>query len=147
MSVLEGRIEVTIEWKKQIVTPSDGEVVIPARLVHGLRGFKGERMVMVERTTPPGDYKARQVESYITNHKTCGLSLRTEIPNISHITRFFNDLLSVGMQPGFSGASFWHTMRAFYDGDAYPALGLYFQFFDIAVSVLNVYRCERLFGY
>lgn len=61
MRVLEGRLEVTIEGKKQIITPDDGEVTIPALLVHGLQGFKGERMVMIEQTSPPGDYKARQV--------------------------------------------------------------------------------------
>ncbi|KAH8171043.1 hypothetical protein LIA77_09824 [Sarocladium implicatum] len=38
---------------------------------------------------------------------------------------FFNDLLSDG---GFGG--FWKSMRAFYDGDAYPAFPLYFQIFD-----------------
>lgn len=47
--------------------------------------------------------------------------------------RFFNDLLSIGVQPDFGGA-FWHTMRVFYDGDTYPALGLYFRFPDVVVS-------------
>ncbi|KAF2035002.1 hypothetical protein EK21DRAFT_107634 [Setomelanomma holmii] len=40
---------------------------------------------------------------------------------------FFNDLLSQGWP-----APFWHTMRAFYDGDGYPPMGLYFKFFDVA---------------
>ncbi|KAJ4387419.1 hypothetical protein N0V93_008011 [Gnomoniopsis smithogilvyi] len=40
---------------------------------------------------------------------------------------FFNDFLSEGYPP-----SFWHTMRTFLDGDGYPALGLYFKFFDVA---------------
>jgi hypothetical protein len=31
---------------------------------------------------------------------------------------------------------FWHMLRVFYDGDSYPPLGLYFKFFDVAVSVL-----------
>lgn len=31
--------------------------------------------------------------------------------------------------------SFWYTMRAFYDGDGYAKLPLYFRFFDVAVSV------------
>jgi hypothetical protein len=26
-------------------------------------------------------------------------------------------------------------LRVFYDGDSYPPLGLYFKFFDVAVSV------------
>lgn len=45
------------------------------------------------------------------------------------LLRFFADLLS-GSWP----AGFWHTMRTFYDGDGYPALGLYFKAFDFAVS-------------
>lgn len=47
--------------------------------------------------------------------------------------RFFNDFLSQPLDENLNG-SFLHTMRAFYDGDAYPALGLYFRFFDVAVS-------------
>lgn len=43
--------------------------------------------------------------------------------------RFFADLLSQNWPSGF-----WHTMGTFYDGDAYPAMGLYFKFFDVAVS-------------
>lgn len=62
ITVLEGRIEVTLDGKKRIVTPSDGMIVIPARAVHGFRGFTGERMVLLETTSPPGDYKARYVD-------------------------------------------------------------------------------------
>ncbi|KAI3399147.1 hypothetical protein diail_7726 [Diaporthe ilicicola] len=40
---------------------------------------------------------------------------------------FFADLLSGSWPSGF-----WHTMRTFYDGDAYPSLGLYFKTFDVA---------------
>lgn len=53
------------------------------------------------------------------------------------IPRFFNDLLSQPLDENFNG-SFWHTMRAFYDGDAYPDLGLKFRFVDVAVSYLLV---------
>lgn len=45
------------------------------------------------------------------------------------LPRFFADLNSKSYPPAF-----WHTMRTFYDGDTYPALGLYFKFFDVAVS-------------
>ena len=48
--------------------------------------------------------------------------------------RFFADFVSASWPPGF-----WHTMRTFYDGDAYPALGLYFKFFDVAVSYFPVF--------
>lgn len=59
MRVIEGRLEVTLEGKKFIVTPSDGEVKIPKGQTHSLKSFKGERMVFEERTAPPGDYKAK----------------------------------------------------------------------------------------
>lgn len=47
------------------------------------------------------------------------------------VDRFFDDLLAEGWP-----APFWHTMRAFYDGDGYPALGLHFKFLDMAVRIL-----------
>ncbi|KAI7775066.1 hypothetical protein LA080_007402 [Diaporthe eres] len=107
MRVIEGRLEVTLEGKTFVVTPSDGQVKIPKGQAHSLKSFKGERMVFEERTAPPGDYKAK----------------------------FFNDLLSQPLDENFNG-SFWHTMRAFYDGDAYPDLGLHFRFFDVAFITL-----------
>lgn len=63
-------------------------------------------------------------------------SFRDRSPYSKHVLmftllciRFFADLLSQSWPSGF-----WHTMRTFYDGDAYPAMGLYFKFFDVAVS-------------
>ncbi|KAJ0108777.1 cupintype [Diaporthe amygdali] len=100
--VREGRVQVTIDGVTKIA--SAGETThVPAGLVHGFKGFPGERLVVRERSDPPGDYK--------------------------HL--FFADLLS-GSWP----AGFWHTMRTFYDGDGYPALGLYFKAFDFAFVTL-----------
>lgn len=42
-------------------------------------------------------------------------------------------------------SSFLVSMRAFYDGDAYPALGLYFRFLDVAVSLFQL--CSEIFFY
>lgn len=53
--------------------------------------------------------------------------------------RFFNDLLSEGPT-----MTFWHAMRSFYDGDGYPALPLYFRFFDVAVSFLLPYNVKLI---
>nr|GAT57099.1 predicted protein [Mycena chlorophos] len=104
MSVIEGRVEATVDGKKKIFRAGD-EFLIPPLAVHALQGFKGERLVMREKAEPGGDYKVL----------------------------FFNDLLHD--TPGFS---FWRLMRAFYDGDAYISLGLYFRFFDVAfVTVLG----------
>lgn len=47
-----------------------------------------------------------------------------------HHCRFFNDVFSKG---GFGGV--WHTLRAFYDGDAYLALPLGSQLVDQVVSI------------
>lgn len=59
MRVIEGRLEVTLEGKTFVVTPSDDQVLIPKGQAHSLKSFKGERLVFEERTAPPGDYKAR----------------------------------------------------------------------------------------
>lgn len=59
MRAIEGRLEITIDGKTRIVTPSDGELLIAKGQVHGLKSFKGERVVLEERSSPPGDYKAR----------------------------------------------------------------------------------------
>jgi len=98
ITVREGRIEASLDGVKRIVAAGES-IHIPAHMVHGFRGFKGERLVVTERADPAGDFKVA----------------------------FFNDLLSQGWP-----ASFWHSMRSFYDGDGYPALGLYFKFFDVA---------------
>lgn len=63
MRVIEGRLEATLDGKKQIMTPSDGELLIKKGQVHSLRIFKGEKMILEERTSPTGDYKARYVSS------------------------------------------------------------------------------------
>lgn len=47
----------------------------------------------------------------------------------SNRARFFNDVFS---RRGFGGI--WHTLRAFYDGDAYLALPLGSQLVDQMVS-------------
>lgn len=58
MTVVEGRLEVGLEGKKIIVNAGDAPVLIPARAVHSLRGFKGERLVFQEQAFPGGSYKA-----------------------------------------------------------------------------------------
>lgn len=130
MRVIEGRLEVTLEGKTFVVTPSDGQVCIPRGQAHSLKSFKGERLVFEERTAPPGDYKARSDYLWATAKRRL---LRNTPSEADEIPRFFNDLLSQPLDENFNG-SFWHTMRAFYDGDTYPNLGLYFRFFDVAVS-------------
>ncbi|KAF3763323.1 hypothetical protein M406DRAFT_357014 [Cryphonectria parasitica EP155] len=57
MTVIEGRIKVTIDGKEKIVGPGE-RITIPAYTVHSIAGFKGERLVCRERADPSGDYKA-----------------------------------------------------------------------------------------
>ncbi|KAK7739781.1 hypothetical protein SLS53_005751 [Cytospora paraplurivora] len=56
-NVVEGRAEVTLDGKARVVTAGE-EIYIPAGVVHGIKGFKGERAVLRERADPPGDYKS-----------------------------------------------------------------------------------------
>ncbi|KAG9239867.1 hypothetical protein BJ878DRAFT_546915 [Calycina marina] len=98
-SVLEGRLEFTLDGKEMIIKAGDPETFVPRRKVHQVKGFKGERLVFRERPDPAGMYKAL----------------------------FFNDVFAYGsIGPG----NIWHTLRAFYDGDAYIALPLRSQVVD-----------------
>lgn len=61
MTVLEGRVEITVDGKKRILRAGDETVVIPPYVVHGFQGFPGERLVVREVADPPGAYKAEYV--------------------------------------------------------------------------------------
>lgn len=61
MTVLEGRVEITVDGKKRILQAGDETVVIPPYVVHGFQGFPGERLVVREVADPPGAYKAEYV--------------------------------------------------------------------------------------
>ncbi|KAI0895384.1 hypothetical protein F4806DRAFT_80039 [Annulohypoxylon nitens] len=58
LSVLEGRIEVTLNGEKIILEAGDPSIFVPRRAVHSVRSFKGERVVFRERPDPAGLYKA-----------------------------------------------------------------------------------------
>lgn len=58
ITVLEGRIEITLGWEKRIVKAGDEAVLIPRYTRHGFKSFKGERAVMREIADPAGPYKA-----------------------------------------------------------------------------------------
>ncbi|CAI6080528.1 unnamed protein product [Clonostachys chloroleuca] len=103
LSVVEGRVEITLNGKTTILNAGDPAVLVRRRDVHGVKGFKGESLIFREKPDPAGAYKAL----------------------------FFNDVFSKG---GFGGV--WHTLRAFYDGDAYLALPLGVQLIDQAFVFL-----------
>ncbi|UZP46479.1 hypothetical protein NXS19_014291 [Fusarium pseudograminearum] len=58
ITVLEGRVTMTLDGKSTVATPETGTMFIPRRSVHSFRGFPGEKAIVEERNQPSGDYKA-----------------------------------------------------------------------------------------
>ncbi|KAH8593088.1 hypothetical protein B0O99DRAFT_628063 [Bisporella sp. PMI_857] len=56
-TVLDGKFEAVINGKSRIFQPSDGEVHIPRRQVHGIKAIKGIRSTLKESTNPSGEFK------------------------------------------------------------------------------------------
>ncbi|KAI0967661.1 hypothetical protein F4678DRAFT_465261 [Xylaria arbuscula] len=73
ITVIEGRLKITLNGKEIIVKSGDPSVLVARRVVHSLETFKGERAVIQERPSPGGVYKAL----------------------------FFNDMFYKGTSPGF----------------------------------------------
>ncbi|KAH8901744.1 hypothetical protein GQ53DRAFT_815191 [Thozetella sp. PMI_491] len=85
----------------------------------------GREKVVLHAGDPPLLIPRRVVHS-MQSFKGERLVIREQSdPAGDYKAMFFNDLLSLG---GFSNVP--HILRAFYDGDAYLALPLYFRFFD-----------------
>ncbi|KAI0399320.1 hypothetical protein F4802DRAFT_53911 [Xylaria palmicola] len=73
LSVIEGRIELTLNGDKLILKAGDPALRVPRRVVHSFSSFKGERVILRERPDPAGLYSAM----------------------------FFNDVFSTGTYGGF----------------------------------------------
>ncbi|KAI1425413.1 hypothetical protein F5Y12DRAFT_747413 [Xylaria sp. FL1777] len=73
LSVIEGRIELTLNGDKVILKAGDPALFVPRRIVHSFISFKGESVILRERPDPAGLYKAM----------------------------FFNDIFSTGTFGGF----------------------------------------------
>ncbi|KAI0508522.1 hypothetical protein F5B22DRAFT_390040 [Xylaria bambusicola] len=73
MTIIEGRVKITLDGVERIVNAGDPPVLIERRVVHSIEGFKGEKFVGQERPVPGGNYKIM----------------------------FFNDMLHKGTSPGF----------------------------------------------
>ncbi|KAI1384067.1 uncharacterized protein F4822DRAFT_434014 [Hypoxylon trugodes] len=58
LSVIEGRIELSLDGEKIILRAGDPAILVRRRVVHGFKGFVGERLVFRERPDPAGMYKA-----------------------------------------------------------------------------------------
>ncbi|KAI1086345.1 hypothetical protein F5B19DRAFT_498453 [Rostrohypoxylon terebratum] len=82
LSVLEGRLQVTLNGDKMIIQEGDPAVLVPQRAIHSLQGFKGERLVLRERADPAGMYKAMFFNDLLSTGK---------FGNVWHILRSFYD--------------------------------------------------------
>jgi mannose-6-phosphate isomerase-like protein (cupin superfamily) len=56
--VVEGRVEITLNGKTTVMKVGDPAVLVPRRAVHGVKGFKGEKLIFREKPDPAGIYKA-----------------------------------------------------------------------------------------
>lgn len=48
----------SLDGEKIVALAGDPTVLIPPRIVHSMKGFKGERLVFREKVDPGGEYKA-----------------------------------------------------------------------------------------
>lgn len=48
----------SLDGEKIVAHAGDPTVLIPPRVVHSMKGFKGERLVFREKVDPGGEYKA-----------------------------------------------------------------------------------------
>lgn len=56
--MLEGRLEITLDGKNIILKAGDPSLILPSRVVHSMKSFKGEKVHFREQPDPPGIYKA-----------------------------------------------------------------------------------------
>lgn len=57
ITVVEGRANITVNGEIVLLSAGDPTLSVPRRVVHGIQGFKGERLVIREQADPAGDYK------------------------------------------------------------------------------------------
>lgn len=55
--ISNGRASVTVEGKTTVLAAGDDPVFIPSWHTHSMLAFKGEQMVLKERTEPTGAFK------------------------------------------------------------------------------------------
>jgi mannose-6-phosphate isomerase-like protein (cupin superfamily) len=79
MTIIEGRIEITLNGKKMIGKAGDAPILIPPKAVHSMKGFKGEKLVMQEQAIPAGRYKAAFFNDLLQEGKFGGLALSLRV--------------------------------------------------------------------
>ncbi|KAF5379639.1 hypothetical protein D9757_009183 [Collybiopsis confluens] len=117
ITVLEGKIKVTLGQEVKICTPESGTVFIPRGTPHALESFKGIPAVVIESTNP-SDFDTKEL--------------------------FFRNLFAL---PGGMDGSLIPIMQVFYHGDGYPAFPLHWKWLEKSfVTVLGGFIAPLL-GY
>lgn len=112
------------------------QIRVPRYVKHSIKCIAEVRSVVKEQTDPTGEFKEWYVDELCPK---LGLLLR-KLTDDEVGNRFFRDFFAFG-----NPTSFLHVMRAFWDGDVYPALPGGFHIMDQLVSQLTsqtVYRME-----
>ncbi|KAE9406506.1 hypothetical protein BT96DRAFT_875467 [Gymnopus androsaceus JB14] len=105
MSILEGKLKITVGSEVRICTPETGDCFIPRRVPHSLEAFKFVPVVFTERTNPSRLSKNKEL--------------------------FFRNLfVTPGALTGSLG--FLQTMLVFYHGDLYPTFPIHLAWLEKA---------------
>ncbi|KIK51410.1 hypothetical protein GYMLUDRAFT_234117 [Collybiopsis luxurians FD-317 M1] len=118
ITVLEGKLKVTIGSEVKVCTPESGTAFVPRGISHSLEGYKGVPSVFTERTNP-------------TNFDTKEL--------------FFRNLLAI--PGGLESGSLVPAMQVFYHGDGYPVFPIHWMWLEKAFVVIIGGYIAPLLGY
>ncbi|KAF4537266.1 uncharacterized protein LTHEOB_1457 [Lasiodiplodia theobromae] len=59
ITVVEGRVAITLDGKTQVVQGGDPAIFIPARHTHSMKSFPNEKVTLEEKVVPAGAHKAQ----------------------------------------------------------------------------------------
>ncbi|KAJ3721287.1 hypothetical protein C8R42DRAFT_84611 [Lentinula raphanica] len=117
ITVLEGRLKVTLGKETKVYTPESGEAFVPRGVPHALESFKGEPCVVTERTNPSFDNKEL----------------------------FFRNILAI--PGGLSSGGLIPMMQVFYYGDGYPVFPVHMPWLEKAFVKFFGGRLAPLLGH
>jgi len=118
ITVLEGKLQVTLGSEVKVCTPESGEAFVPRGILHSLKGFKGVRCVFTERTNP-SDFDKKEL--------------------------FFRNLFA--MPDWMTGGSLLPTMQVFHHGDMFPAFPVHLKWLEKAFVIILGGYIAPLLGY
>ncbi|KAJ3735013.1 hypothetical protein DFJ43DRAFT_66019 [Lentinula guzmanii] len=116
ITVLEGKLKVTLGGETKVYTPESGEAFVPRGVPHALESFKGVPCVVTERTNP-SEFDTKEL--------------------------FFRNMLSI--PGGLSSGGLLSVMQVFYHGDGYPVFPVHVAWLEKAfVKILGGYVAPLL---